>query len=150
MDYTKEEYKDFYNKVGNLIGWDFSTLQYTAEGVEWELYDVLKQRSKETDILLDVGTGGERILKVSSKLQFVFGIDISSSMIKTAKKNMIDSNISNARFFKMDAEKINFPDAMFNIITCRHSDFYPNEIYRLLEKGGSFLTQQVGETDKKI
>lgn len=149
MNQTKKEYQDFYNKVGSLIGWDFSNLQYTSDGVEWELYDILKQKCKETDVLLDIGTGGgERILEISSKFKFVFGIDISPNMIRTAKKNQINSDISNVRFFEMDAEKINFPDEMFNVITCRHSDFFPNEIYRLLEKGGSFLTQQVGEADK--
>jgi len=149
MIQTEKEYQDFYNKVESLVGWDFSCLQQTSEGVEWELYDVLKQKCKKTDVLLDLGTGGgEKILKVSAELKFIFGIDISPDMIKTAKRNQTNSNISNARFFEMDAEKIFFPDEMFNVITCRHSYFFPKELYRLLEKGGIFLTQQVGEADK--
>ena len=30
-DYSREEEKDFYNKVGKIIGWDFSKLKYKIE-----------------------------------------------------------------------------------------------------------------------
>lgn len=31
IDYSREEEKDFYNKVGKIIGWDFSKLKYKIE-----------------------------------------------------------------------------------------------------------------------
>lgn len=149
MNLTKQELKNFYDKVGSEIGWDFSKVRHTSEGVEWDLYDEVTKRCKKTDILLDVGTGGgERIIKIAQNLQLVIGIDVSDGMIDTAKKNLLRSKVNNARFFVMDGENIKFPDNIFNMISCRHSDFSPTETFRLLDKGGIFLSQQVGETDK--
>ncbi|MBU1864020.1 MAG: class I SAM-dependent methyltransferase [Candidatus Omnitrophica bacterium] len=150
MSLTKQEFKEFYDKVGSEIGWDFSKVRHTSEGVEWELYDEVIKRCKKPDILLDVGTGGgEKVLKIAQNLQLVIGIDISDGMIDTARKNLLRSEVKNARFFVMDGENIKFPDNMFNMISCRHSDFSPTETFRLLDKGGIFLSQQVGEADKK-
>ncbi|PIQ73594.1 SAM-dependent methyltransferase [Candidatus Roizmanbacteria bacterium CG11_big_fil_rev_8_21_14_0_20_36_8] len=149
MSLTKQQFKEFYDKVGSKIGWDFSKVKHTSEGVKWELYDEVIKKCKKTDILLDIGTGGgEKVLKIAQNLQLVIGIDISDGMIDTARKNMLRSKVNNARFFVMDSESIKFPDNMFNIISCRHSDFSPTEVFRLVVQGGIFLSQQVGEADK--
>jgi len=149
MSLTKQEFKEFYDKVGSEIGWDFSQVKYTSEGVGWEFYDEVVKRSSKTDKLLDIGTGGgEKVLKIAENFQLVAGIDVSDGMIKTARKNLLNSEVTNAGFFVMDAEKIQFPDRGFNIISCRHSDFSPTEIFRLLDEGGCFISQQVGEADK--
>lgn len=149
MKISKEEYKDFYDRVGRVSGWNFGEIRHTSEGVKWDLYGEMLKRSKKTDLLLDVGTGGgEKILKIAKNLQFIVAIDTSDGMIETAKKNLARSRLKNVRFFLMDGEDVQFPDEMFDIISCRHSDFSPTENYRLLVDGGLFITQQVGEGDK--
>lgn len=149
MGDAKKELKQFYEKVGSEIGWNFSNMRCLSEDVPWELYEEVTRACKKTDILLDVGTGGgEKVLEIAQRLQFIFGIDISNGMIETARKNLLCSMVENVRFFVMDAERITFPNEMFNIISCRHSDFSPTENFRLLETGGIFLSQQVGEADK--
>ena len=37
-----------------------------------------------------------------------------------------------------------FTDAAFPLVINRHESYYPSEVFRILEGGGSFLTQQVG------
>jgi len=49
----------------------------------------------------------------------------------------------------MKAASLSFPGKFFNLITCRHSEFCAQEAARVLKEGGVFLTQQVGETDKR-
>ena len=73
---------------------------------------------------------------------------LDSETYETANKNLYQSNSTNVKFFVMDGTNIKFPDNMFNIISCRHSDFISTETFRLLTKGGFLLSQQVGETDK--
>lgn len=147
---SKSQYKQFYDTVSGQIGWDFSSLQITTEGEGWELYEEVQYIAEPTHFLLDIGTGGgEKALKLTSSVSLVVGIDISEGMIDTANSNKKQEKITNARFCVMDAESIQFPNGFFDVISCRHSDFNPQEVYRLLSPDGHFLTQQVSEGDKK-
>ncbi|GIP22026.1 class I SAM-dependent methyltransferase [Paenibacillus sp. J22TS3] len=143
------EYKEFYNRVGRINGWDFSKMKYTSEGVEWDFYDKVRKASNKSDLLLDIGTGGgEAVLSIADSALLLVGIDQSSGMIKTALENAAKSRIPNVRFLRMNAEKLEFPENFFNVVSCRHSEFNAEEISKVLVEGGLFLTQQVGENDK--
>src|SRR5690625_1974275 len=90
------DYTCFYDRVGKANGWDFSKLTVTSEGVLWDYHEEIKKKSHQSHILLDIGTGGgEKVLKMASSFLFLVGIDLSSSMIKTAKMNLNKSHISN-------------------------------------------------------
>ncbi|MCM3086766.1 class I SAM-dependent methyltransferase [Bhargavaea ginsengi] len=139
----------FYDKVGKINGWDFGDLKVFSEGVEWDFVQEVKSRCNQTDMLLDIGTGGgEYLLKLSPSLLLAIGIDLSNEMIKTAKTNLRNSTVSNVRFFQMPAEALQFPDELFDMVTSRHAPFSSNEVYRVLKAGGLFMTQQVSESDK--
>ncbi|MED5019138.1 class I SAM-dependent methyltransferase [Paenibacillus chibensis] len=144
-----KEYKHFYNEVGRLNGWDFSTLRVTVEGAAWNFSDQVKSWCRPADVLLDIGTGGgEALLALADSALLLVGIDQSEGMLETAAHNLGSSGRSNVRFLHMDAAQLHFPDAFFNVVTCRHSEFYAKEAARVLTKNGVFLTQQVSEGDK--
>lgn len=143
------EYKEFYNKVGRINGWDFSKVKCVSEGIKWDLYHEVTKACRKSDILLDIGTGGgEAILSIAESALLLVGIDQSTGMIETATHNLAKSGIPNVRFLKMDAEELEFPREFFNVVSCRHSAFVAKEIAEVLVKGGTFLTQQVSENDK--
>ncbi|WP_054027911.1 class I SAM-dependent methyltransferase [Bacillus sp. FJAT-28004] len=143
------EYKQFYDQVGKVNGWDFSKVKSVSEGVKWNFYDEVIQSCKKTDILLDIGTGGgEALLSIADSALLLIGIDLSTGMIETALKNLKQSNKPNIRFLQMDAEKLDFPNNFFNVVSCRHSGFSAKEIAKVLVNDGVFLTQQVSENDK--
>lgn len=146
---NKIDYKKFYDRVGKLIGWDFSMVKVVSEEEKWDFYQEVAKRCRKSDVLLDIGTGGgERVLKIASSVLLLIGIDKSQEMIRTANKNLGKSQDSNVRFFQMDAKDILFPNEFFNVVSCRHSSFYPKEVMRVLTGSGFFLTQQVSEMDK--
>lgn len=143
------EYKEFYDQVGKLNGWDFSKLKTVSEGVKWDFYNEVIQSCKQSDLLLDIGTGGgEALITIADSALVLVGIDLSAGMIETATNNLKISNKPNIRFLQMDAEKLNFPEYFFNVVSCRHSGFNAQEIARVLVNDGVFLTQQVSENDK--
>jgi ubiquinone/menaquinone biosynthesis C-methylase UbiE len=142
-------YRQFYDRVGKRIGWDFSKVKKTEKGKKWDFYEEVVKVAKPTDRLLDIGTGGgERVLKITDKADSIVGIDSSESMVQTANKNLKKSGANNVEFLQMDAFNLGFPDSSFDLVTSRHCDFSPLEVYRVLKKDGYFLTQQVGENDK--
>lgn len=146
---SQVNYKKFYNRVGKRIGWDFSRLKKIEEGKKWNFIEEVAKIAKPTDKLLDIGTGGgEQILRLAEKVKFITGIDHSVSMVNTAKRNLNKAGYKNVRFLRMSSVKLKFPDNSFDIVTSRHCDFYPLEVYRVLVKGGHFFTQQVSEGDK--
>lgn len=146
---NKLDYETFYNKVGKLNGWDFSNLEIISEGIKCNFYEEVTSRCKNTDVLLDIGTGGgENLLRISSSLLFLVGIDLSNAMIEKAESNLRKSNVSNVRFFQMPSEALQFPSGLYDIVTSRHAPFSSKEVFRVLKSGGLLLTQQVSESDK--
>lgn len=146
---SNDYYKNLYNKVGKRIGWDFSHLNTTEEGQGWDFFQEVLKKAKPKDSLLDIGTGGgERILKIAKHFKSVYGIDHSSSMVSTANENLLKTKLNNVKFSLMDSSKLDFSDNYFDIVTDRHCDFNPSEVFRVLKKGGYFFTQQVSEGDQ--
>lgn len=146
---TNNNYRELYEKAGKRIGWDFSHLKSTETGQSWDFYQEVLKKSKPNDLLLDIGTGGgERILKIAKHFGEVYAIDHTPSMVSTANTNLHKTKLNNIKFLLMDSEKLDFPDNYFDIITNRHCDFNPTEVFRVLKKGGYFFTQQVSEGDQ--
>ncbi|WP_152394884.1 class I SAM-dependent methyltransferase [Paenibacillus guangzhouensis] len=146
---NEREYRQFYDQVGALNGWDFSSMQMVSEGDSCDLYLEVTKVCRKTDLLLDIGTGGgEALLSMADTVQLAIGIDCSSGMMETATRNLRRAGATNVCFYQMDAERLVFPDGMFNIVSCRHSAFDTHEVARVLADDGYFFTQQVSEHDK--
>lgn len=146
---NETDYKSFYDKVGKTNGWDFSKLKVRFEGALWDFNEEIKKKSRSSDILLDIGTGGgENLLTIASSFLFLTGIDLSYEMIGSAQTNLKKAGVSNVRFSQMSSDKLEFPAEYFDVVTCRHAPFSSIEVARVLKKDGYFLTQQVGERDK--
>lgn len=141
--------KEFYDKIGKIIGWDFSTIKYdTVDNSEFKYFNEINRNISENTILLDIGTGGgEKLVKcISDKCLLKIGTDFSKEMINHAKQNNENNKI---RFVEMDSEKIDFPNDFFDVITARHTPFNLEEVYRVLNKGGIFFSEQIDEDDCK-
>ena len=146
---NEENEKEFYNKIGKLIGWDFSMLKYELiDNSDFKYFDEINKQVTGESILLDIGTGGgEKLTRlISNNCLLKIGTDFSKEMIKTANENNKNNRI---KFFKMDSEKIKFPDDFFDIICARHTPFKFNEIVRLLNDNGTFFSEQIDEDDCK-
>ncbi|WP_409343323.1 class I SAM-dependent methyltransferase [Paenibacillus sp. MBLB4367] len=142
-------YKEFYDKIGRLNGWDFSKLNVRTEGAAWDFYEEVAGKCKPSDLLLDIGTGGgEKLLQIADAALLAVGVDLSSSMVDTAKTNLERLGKRHVRFMQMDAGRLEFPAHFFNVACARHCGFDAKETARVLAEDGVFLTQQVSERDK--
>lgn len=149
------DYADFYERLGRTNGWNFSSMNVFSEKIGWNFYEEVVRHTRSSDLLLDIGTGGgEAVLSIAKEALLLVGIDLAQGMIETAQQNLLAAEThsagthSNVRFLQMDAEKLDFPDFFFNVVSSRHSGFSASEVFRVLDTGGIFLTQQVSEHDK--
>jgi len=144
MEITLEQLKQVSDSVGERTGWDFSRMSVERAPVPWIYFDVARQFLTETDIVLDVGTGGgELFLTLAPCFRKGVGIDSSAEMIESAQRNKTEQKISNVDFVLMDGDSLKFTDAHFDIVLNRHCDVNVSQIARVLRANGYFVTQQV-------
>jgi len=114
------------------------------DAVLWNYADVACQFLTNTDEVLDVGTGGgEPFLTFAPHIRRGVGIDVSPEMIESALRNKATQNIANIEFIVMDGNRLDFPDAHFDVVINRHCDINVAETARMLRANGYFVTQQV-------
>ena len=142
-------YKELYERVGKLHGWDFSKIKYTcADNSEFKYFDEINRVIKNTDLVLDIGTGGgEKVLKHLHDFGFLIGIDNCLAMICKANENLTHYPNKRVCFLQMSSAKLKFPEEFFNIILARHACINSKEIYRCLKHGGYLFSEDIDESD---
>jgi len=131
--------------VGQLDGWDFSAVRDERDPVPWDYAEVLRRHVRPGCRVLDIGTGGgERFLDLAPQIGAGTGIDVSADMVATARSSTPANLAARLSFAVMDASRLEFPDASFELVINRHAPVYAAEITRVLTPGGIFITQQVG------
>lgn len=97
--------------------------------------------------VLDIATGtGHTAFAMADGALEVIGMDLTPSMIMEARRVSAEKGTANVRFMEGDAERIPFPDARFDLVTCRiaahhfpHVTAFCAEVFRVLRPGGTFL-----------
>ncbi len=139
----KEEQKSFQ-------GWDFSYLngRWESELLSWSYYQVLSNYRRNTDNLLDMGTGGgEFILELGHPYHLTSVTEGWQPNFQLCKERLEPLGIT-VKFVGED-DKLNFPNKQFDLIINRHESFDAEEVYRVLKHGGHFITQQVGKLNDR-
>lgn len=70
--------------------------------------------------VLDVATGGgHTALALSPLVREVIATDLTAPMLQAAERFLREKGVSNVRFQEADAGALPFPDASFDLVTCR-------------------------------
>ena len=129
----------------NLIGWDFSCVagRWVTENIPWDYEKIVKSYLKNTDNLLDMGTGGgEFLLRLKHSYEKTCVTEAYLPNVELCKSKLAPLGITVAQTFEDD--QLPFDNECFDIIINRHESFEPSEVSRTLKMGGYFITQQVG------
>lgn len=132
--------------IAHIHGWDFSHLdgRWDSADTPWDYRELIKKYIRDDMIILDYDTGGGEFL-----------LSLHHPYDKTAATEGYPPNVELCRetleplgidFKPCDnPSDIPFENESFDIILNRHGSYDSEEVYRLLKKGGMFITQQVGE-----
>ena len=97
-------------------------------------------------LVLDVATGaGHTAVAFAPYVSRVMAVDITSEMLWQTQKVATDAGLTNVDTKHADAGALPFPDARFDLVTCRLAAHhfpdvvaFANEVWRVLIPGGTF------------
>lgn len=138
-------------------GWDFSYLhgRMHEESVDWNYTNLVRTRLSRVDAVLDMGTGGGELLSSLAPLPVrTVATEAYTPNVQIARARLaplgvevvaIEKSAANVEMAQGEgAGTLPFPNESFPLVINRHESYYPAEVRRILQPGGSFITQQVG------
>ncbi len=150
----EKELKNIWKKeeeIAHIKGWDFSHIHGRYEEgktLPWSYRELVEEYMKNCSRFLDYDTGGgEFLLSLNQPYSKIAATEGYPPNVMLCKEKLLPLGID----FKEcnNPSEIPFEDESFDLIINRHGDYDAKEIYRLLQKGGVFITQQVGEDNDR-
>lgn len=138
-------------------GWDFSYLRgrMREEAPRWDYASLVCERLRAVKSALDMGTGGGEFLAALAPLPprmvateaYPPNVEIARARLAPLGVEVVAVAGAPDNLHIVRGEGVGslpFPDNGFQVVINRHESYYPAEVYRILERGGAFITQQVG------
>lgn len=126
-------------------GWDFSHLdgRWADDDLPWDYRALALELLRPGVRLLDMGTGGgEFLLSLGHPHRLTTVTEGYPPNAALCRERLAPLGVTVA---EADGEgPLPFPDGSFDVVLDRHESFLPEEVFRVLAPGGTFLTQQVG------
>jgi len=132
--------------IAHIHGWDFSHIAGRYEEEEdlpWDYEKIVKEHLRSDAKIFDFDTGGgEFLLSIGHPYENTAATEGYPPNVELCKETLLPLGID----FKPcdDAKNIPYKNESFDLFINRHGDFDAAETYRLLKKGGLFITEQVG------
>ncbi len=136
-----------------IRGWDFSHIHGRFEeeqDLPWSYREIVREHLRREDALLDCDTGGgEFLLSLRHPADRTAATEGYPPNVRLCAERLLPLGID----FRACAGPAAIPwsDGAFDRILNRHGAFHAPELFRLLRKGGVFITEQVGgENDRDL
>ena len=130
-------------------GYESSLLRGIEEHRPWNLLETIRDFTKESDFLLDIGCGtASKLLYFVYDVKQMYGLELNKKMIDKALENIRKAGISNILLVNGQVEKLPFVNNSFDVVTCMVAPHDIHEVYRVLKPGGVAVLEKTGDRDK--
>lgn len=135
----------------HIRGWDFSHIHGRYEEEEdlpWDYKAVVCACLGDDMELLDMDTGGgEFLLSLGHPCGHTAATEGYPPNVALCRKELLPRGID---FREMtDPAEMPFEQERFDIVINRHGSYHISELWRVLKRGGVFITEQVGEDNDR-
>ncbi len=151
---TSDEKFDLYVSEAekrSIIGWNFpyNKERYVTAPLTWSYRSIVLLYIRKAKSLLDMGTGGgEHLSELIPLPRHTCATEGYEPNLPVATKKLEPLGV---KVFQCEKdEDLPFKDEEFELIINRHESYSPKEVYRILESGGYFITQQVGARNNDL
>ncbi len=132
----------------HFSGWDFSYIadrQHPAP-LRWSYVSEALLRVRKSKAVLDMDTGGGEMFSYFAPLPPVaFAIEAYAPNIPIARERLEPLGVEVLAIEEEEPRQLPFVAETFDLVLNRHGYYWEPEIYRILQPGGVFITQQVGD-----
>jgi SAM-dependent methyltransferase len=153
----EESAKDLYSSLKSeydrvFQGWDFSYITQSGrmqEGLlSWNYPSIVLAALPRAKSLLDIGTGGGELLSMLHPLPAVaFATESYPPNVEVARRRLEPIGVRVVA--TQPGGRLPFEDDTFDLVIDRHEEYSAKEVFRVLRKGGTFITQQVGPRNNR-
>lgn len=153
---NREHWKTIWRQeeeIAQIHGWDFSHIRGNYEeerDLPWDYRAIVREYLRPKADLLDYDTGGgEFLLSLGHPYGKTAATEGYPPNVELCAQTLLPLGID---FRACDnPAAIPFPDGSFDVMLNRHGSFDAAEAFRLLRRGGVFITQQVGaDNDREL
>jgi SAM-dependent methyltransferase len=126
-------------------GWDWSYLKgrMIENPPSWDYRQVVFERSRTVQSMLDMGTGGGEFLSTLQPFPSqIYATECYPPNIPVARACLEPLGVK--VFGLKEGSPLPFEGNSLDLVINRHDGYLPAEVYRVLKPGCSFITQQVG------
>lgn len=147
-------------KAYNRRSWLYSKTVAPAE-YSYHLKALSKAQIQANEKVLEVAVGpGMTLLEIIKQVEpenTVFGVDISSEMLKMTQERLLNAGYTNFSLREADARRLDFEDKTFDLIYNGYMlDLIPlndmklvlREFYRILKPGGRMVLLNMSKPDE--
>jgi SAM-dependent methyltransferase len=151
-NYTSDELFDFLisEAEAHFSGWDFSYIAGREAEVplRWSYISEVLLRARKSQALLDMDTGGGELFSRFAPFPMqTYATEAYPPNVPIARQRLEPLGIQVIQVDEDESldHRLPFGDNFFDLVLNRHGYYWPPELYRILQPGGVFLTQQVGD-----
>lgn len=135
----------------HIRGWDFSHIndRYEEEGdLPWDYRAIICSYLTRNMELLDIDTGGgEFLLSLGHPYDRTAATEGYPPNVELCREELLPLGID---FQEMrEQTHIPFQDGRFDLVINRHGSYCISELWRVLKRGGLYVTEQVGEDNDR-
>jgi SAM-dependent methyltransferase len=151
-DFTSEDLFDFLisEAEAHFSGWDFSYIadREVSAPLRWSYVSECLLRVQKATAILDMDTGGGEIFSRFAPFpEITLATEAYPPNIPIARERL---GLLGVEVVALDAEEpreLPFQVNFFDLIINRHGYYWAPELYRIMQPGGVFVTQQVGDAN---
>ncbi len=137
-------------------GWDFSYMAQYGGNVEepkaWHYPNTVRTYLTDKDVVLDMGTGGGEFLATLQPLPAqTYATEAYRPNVPIARATLepLGASVVEIEEGQQEDAPLPFEDAFFEVIINQHESYDSKEVCRILQPGGVFITQQVGQKNNE-
>ena len=152
LEYTSDQLFEFLvsEAEAKFSGWDFSYIadREAQAPLRWSYVSEALLRVRRSSAVLDMDTGGGEMFSYFAPFPSkTFATEAYLPNIPIARNRLKPLGVKVIQIEEVETgpQYLPFEDNFFDLVLNRHGYYWPPELNRVLQAGGIFLTQQVGD-----